>query len=596
MRIRTTRAVLCTVALALATSLVPSGAPATPRLANDDQTIGHVLNRLGFGARPGDVERVRAMGVDRYIDEQLHPERIADPDVERRLAGLTTLKMSSRQIAEEFEIPQLQARRAARQSAAKNGDKDGEKREENPRPDPEMQRRANSPLIELSEQKILRAVYSDATAPGSADRLLVQPLQRRRAQGRRPVHADRVRARRDSSARARQVPRPARGDGEEPGDALLPRQLDERRSERSARRAGAAARRARSASGGRCSSSPSRRPRQNPNAPKGLNENYGRELMELHTLGVDGGYTQKDVTEVARAFTGWTIQNPRHGRRLPVRAAPSRRRGRRSCSATSSRPAAARATARQVLDILARHPSTARFIATKLVRRFVERHAAAGARRSRGGAVPRDRRRPARSDAHDPDVARVSVGRRLSRQGQDAVRIRRQRRARRPARTSQDARPLVRQVQQLGMPLYQCQPPTGYKDTADAWVNTGALVGRMNFALSLASNKLRGIVVVAGAAIGLGSRQRRAVGIDARHDREGDQRAADRRADARLAGIPAEMRSMQIPTESFSRTARSRWSAWASRRRSSRARRTRRAADRARSSSSRSFSAAPSTA
>jgi hypothetical protein len=126
MRIRTTRAVLCTVATALATSLVLSGAPApTSRIPNDDQTLGHVLNRLGFGARPGDVERVRAMGVDRYIDEQLHPERIGDPDVERRLAGLTTLKMSSRQIAEEFEIPQLQARRTARQAAAKSGDKDG---------------------------------------------------------------------------------------------------------------------------------------------------------------------------------------------------------------------------------------------------------------------------------------------------------------------------------------------------------------------------------------------------------------------------------------------------------------------------------------
>src|SRR6478672_2943319 len=160
MRVSTARAVLCTVATALATSLVLSGAAPPPRIPSDDQAIGHVLNRLGFGARPGDLERVRALGVNRYIDEQLHPERIADPDIDRRLAGLTTLKMSSRQIAEEFEIPQLQARRTARQAAAKNGDKDGEKREENPKPDPEMQRRANSPLVELSEQKILRAVYS----------------------------------------------------------------------------------------------------------------------------------------------------------------------------------------------------------------------------------------------------------------------------------------------------------------------------------------------------------------------------------------------------------------------------------------------------
>src|SRR5215831_1690100 len=170
MRKSTIRAVLCNVGLVLGTTLILSGAPPSRgSIPNDTKTVGHVLNRLGFGARPGDVERVRAEGVERYIDEQLHPERLADKDVESRLSGLTTLQMSSRQIAEQFEIPQLQARRAARQAAAKNDGKDGakngeqkdsEKAEPNPRPDPEMQRRANSPLIELSEQKVLRAVYS----------------------------------------------------------------------------------------------------------------------------------------------------------------------------------------------------------------------------------------------------------------------------------------------------------------------------------------------------------------------------------------------------------------------------------------------------
>src|SRR5580765_6175689 len=160
MRARSLRVILCSAGLVAGTTLVLSGAPAPGSLPHDDRTIGHVLNRLGFGARPGDAQRVRAMGLEKYIDEQLHPERIADPDVERRLTGLTTLKMSSRQIAEEFEIPQLQARRAARQAAAKNGDTNAGKQEDTPRPDPEMQRRANSPLVELSEQKILRAVYS----------------------------------------------------------------------------------------------------------------------------------------------------------------------------------------------------------------------------------------------------------------------------------------------------------------------------------------------------------------------------------------------------------------------------------------------------
>src|SRR5215471_12491477 len=150
MRTGTIRAVLCNtgslLAAVLATSLVLFGASARP-IPNDARTIGHILNRLGFGARPGDIERVRAESVERYIDEQLHPERLADKEVEGRLAGLTTLQMSSRQIAEQFEIPQLQARRAARQDAAKNGGKpDAEKQDANPRPDPEMQRQANSPL------------------------------------------------------------------------------------------------------------------------------------------------------------------------------------------------------------------------------------------------------------------------------------------------------------------------------------------------------------------------------------------------------------------------------------------------------------------
>ena len=144
----------------------------------------------------------------------------------------------------------------------------------------------------------------------------------------------------------------------------------------------------------------------------------------------------------------------------------------------------------QVLDILARHPSTARFIATKLARRFVSDtppaalvdRAAARFRETDG-----DLREVMRTH---PDVARVPRAGRVPRQGQDAVRVRRQRACARPAPTSQDATPLVRAVQQLGMPLYQCQPPTGYKDTADAWVNTGALVSRMNFALQLASGRL----------------------------------------------------------------------------------------------------------
>src|SRR5262249_52476568 len=115
---------------------------------------------------------------------------------------------------------------------------------------------------------------------------------------------------------------------------------------------------------------PPRRPPQNKNAPKGLNENYARELMELHTLGVDGGYTQKDVTEVARCFTGWTIDKPRAGGSFIFRPA-LHDLGPKVVLGHVIKAGGDQSDGERVLDILAKHRSTARFIATKLVRRFV---------------------------------------------------------------------------------------------------------------------------------------------------------------------------------------------------------------------------------
>jgi uncharacterized protein (DUF1800 family) len=503
MRKSTIRAVLCNagsiLAAVLATSLVLSGTPApSGPIPNDARTIGHVLNRLGFGARPGDVERVRAEGVDRYIDEQLHPERLSDRDVESRLAGLTTLQMSSRQIAEQFEIPQLQARRAARRAAAKNDGQDGEKKdseraEPNPRPDPEMQRRANSPLIELSEQKVLRAVYSprqlqevlvdfwfnhfNVDARKGPSRFMLTEYEREAI---RPHVLGKFRDLLGATAKSpamlfyldnwmsadpngphveTRAPRVVRGPFGRPFIVQPPPQLA----------------------------------RQNQNAPKGLNENYGRELMELHTLGVDGGYTQKDVTEVARAFTGWTIQNPRMGGsyRFEPRLHDT---GQKVVLGQVIKAGGDDSDGKRVLDILAHHPSTARFVASKLVRRFV-------ADTPPADLVDRVAARFTETDGDLREVTRMIV---TSPEffSSDAYRAKVKTpfefivsAVRATGADVQDARPLVRQAQEQGMPLYQCQPPTGYKDTADAWVNTGALVGRMNFALGLASNKLRDILV-----------------------------------------------------------------------------------------------------
>ena len=123
---------------------------------NDDKTIVHVLNRIGFGPRPGDVEKVRAMGLQAYIEQQLHPERIADAAMDARLAGLSTLRLSSREIAQQFELPALEARRDQKQAAAKQADPSEQQKMPNP-----LQQQANRVMVELSEQKMLRAIYSE---------------------------------------------------------------------------------------------------------------------------------------------------------------------------------------------------------------------------------------------------------------------------------------------------------------------------------------------------------------------------------------------------------------------------------------------------
>ena len=212
-------------------STVPQAAPA----ALDDATIVHVLDRTGFGARAEDVARVRELGLDRYLDEQLHPERLSDAEVRARLAGFQTLALDSSTIAQRYYAPLLRERRASRKDdAGKPADASGrarpnmdpaerarrrELRESRPRPDGRARRAEDPPRRLLA-----------APARGSARRLLVQPLQRLRRQGPGARLPDRVRARRDPAARPRPVPRSARRGGEEPGDALLSGQLAERGS------------------------------------------------------------------------------------------------------------------------------------------------------------------------------------------------------------------------------------------------------------------------------------------------------------------------------------------------------------------------------
>jgi uncharacterized protein (DUF1800 family) len=224
---------------------------------------------------------------------------------------------------------------------------------------------------------------------------------------------------------------------------------------------------------------------------RGLNENYGRELMELHTLGVDGGYTQQDVINVARAFTGWTIEQPRAGGgfRFEPRLHDDREK---IILGHKIKAGGGQSDGEQVLDLLAAHPATAHFIATKLVRRFV-------ADDPPKELVDRAAKRFLETGGNIRDVVQLIV---TSHEFFAPAAYRAKVKTpfefvvsslRANGAEVQTAEALVQAVRQLGMPLYMCQPPTGYADRADAWVNTGALLNRMNFALQLVNGRLRGV-------------------------------------------------------------------------------------------------------
>ena len=502
------RSILTTVVLAagLSSPALLAGKPSSAVPKNpDDKTILHVLNRVAFGARPGDVERVRQMGLPAYIDQQLHPERIPDTAMTARLASFETLDKSSRDIAQRYFLPAEEARRQA-QLALKADDpsmmKADEANGDKPKLTPEeraLQQKAQQVIVELSQQKILRAAYSDrqleevmtdfwfnhfnvfagkgqtrqylteyerdvirphvlgkfrdlleATAKSPAMLFYLDNWQSVDPNGPHPDPRQ--------QERAMFFGRPGRGGG---FGARLPMPMPARG-----------------------------RQNQNPNAPKrGLNENYGRELMELHTLGVDGGYTQQDVINVARAFTGWTIEQPRQGGgfRFEPRLHDE---GQKVVLGHVIKAGGGESDGERVLDILATHPSTARFISTELARRFVSDtpppalvNRAAKRFLDTGGDI----REVVKTIITSPEFFSAAAYRAKVKTPFEFVVSS----IRATGVDVTNAMPMVQAVRQMGMPLYMCQPPTGYADRADAWVNTGALLARMNFALQLVSGRMR---------------------------------------------------------------------------------------------------------
>jgi len=229
---------------------------------------------------------------------------------------------------------------------------------------------------------------------------------------------------------------------------------------------------------------------KNPQAAvTGLNENYARELMELHTLGVNGGYTQQDVQEVAKVFTGWTIDQPQMGGAFkfdPRRHEPGPKTVLGHIigapdSALASAPVV-ESEGMQVLDLLAHQPATAKFISLKLARRFVADdppQSLVNRMADRFLSSDGDIREVLRTMFHSPEFWSPQFYRSKIKSPLEFVASA----MRACGADVQNAQPLVNQLQRMGMPLYASQPPTGYSSLNEAWTNSDALLDRMNFAV-----------------------------------------------------------------------------------------------------------------
>jgi uncharacterized protein (DUF1800 family) len=527
----------------------------------EEEAVLHALNRLAFGPRPGDIERVKKMGLEKWIEQQLHPESLNDAAVQARLARYPTLAMSSEELMDKFPQPQLAARRAGMspedyRKQVEDRQKQREERQQQmmgERPageggeamtpearirrrellqgtgDPNMPPRGledvNNPariVIELSMAKVTRAVYSERQldevladfwfnhfnvfAAKGADRWLLTEYERESI---RPYTLGKFRDMLGATAKS-----PAMLfylDNWMSADPVAAQRIESELNERRARfqrmfgndpemmdrmrQRGRLGQQRRLPPQQPGKAGQPGRPGQ-PNQPppqmrrRGLNENYARELMELHTLGVDGGYTQQDIVEVARAFTGWTMRAPRLDPEFYFEdrihdSKPKNVLGKKI-------DAGGMKDGEIVLDMLAKHPNTAKFISTKLARRFVnDAPPAALVERMAQSftATDGDIRSVVRTLVYSPEFwARSNYRAKIKRPFELVVSTAR----------ALDAQvdvplPLVTWSGRIGEPLYQCQPPTGYSDKAEAWVNTGALLNRLNFALSLAGGRLRGV-------------------------------------------------------------------------------------------------------
>src|SRR6476661_1193752 len=532
----------------------------------EQQRILHVLNRLGFGARPGDVERVKAMGLQKYIDRQLDPASIDDSVAEAKVKNLEVFNMTTAEVFAKYPNPgallrQLEGGRAAVANGQQKDQAETAKMADDPQAaaaaTDAQQRERRQKLQELYKEydlrpaaqlmpqivsnRVLRAVYSERQ---------LQEVMVDFWQNHFNVFSGKAAVRWYIPSYERDVLRKnALGNFKDlvVGTAQHPAMLFyldnfESMSPNTQPAGGNGALQRLLASGGTVPPRMRERLKQqygvnddqlderlkqmrenskkNAGRQRGLNENYARELMELHTLGVDGGYTQKDIIEVAKAFTGWTIADPRGYRRAAaatIQGTDDRRmarlqrmpgvpddidsgqfyfnerwheKGPKTILGQKVDEGGIN-DGLKVIDILVNSPATAKFIARKLAVKFVSDspsealvgRVAAAFSKSKGdikttlSALFSDKEFFApenyRAKVKTPFELAVSSIRTLG--------------------GETNANPaLIGMLTKLGEVPYGYQAPTGYPDTAEDWVNTGALLERLNFAIAIASNRIPG--------------------------------------------------------------------------------------------------------
>ena len=537
----------------------------------EEQKILHVLNRLGFGARPGDVEKVKAMGLQKYIDQQLNPSSIPDPVAEAKVRNLDIFNMTTAELFAKYPNPgallqQLEGGKVAQANAQnkKNAAAAGpgqapadpadmseaDKKERRDKIQALYQKYDLKPAGQIVPQIVANRVLRDVYSERQLQEVMVDFWQNHFN-----VFAGKAAVRWFIPSYERDVLRPnALGNFKDllVGTAKHPAMLfyldnfesvspnaqgpgnnqNAQRLQQLIKNGGQlppqARQRLKQQYGVNDAQLDQRlkQMRDNPQAaPKqrqkrGINENYARELMELHTLGVDSGYTQKDIVEVAKCFTGWTIADPRGYRKAAanmIEGTEDKRLGRLQKLAgvpddvesgefyfnprwhESGAKTVLGQTINEggekdglkVLDILVNSPATAKFIALKLAIKFVSDkpsdglvarvadafHKSNGDIKTTLRAIFTDKEFFApenyRAKIKSPIELAVSSVRTL---GADT-----------------NASPaMLAMLNKLGEVPYGYQAPTGYPDLAEDWVNTGALLERLNFAVAIASNRIPG--------------------------------------------------------------------------------------------------------